>query len=169
MPVLREPLQEPPHVLDHPGRNRAVERLAVVLEPQHELGVGVADERDRVVRLALIREPAVDPRAARPPEQRVEQVVLEHHQRFEQRRAARHVAPRLNPRERGVLVFPEGQLLGPEGLEPPEHRLLRRYVRAERERIDEEADHVVGAFDRRLTARAGHAEEHVVLARVAAE
>ena len=54
-------------------------------------------------------------------------------------------------------------------LQPGEHRLLRRHVRAERERVDEEADHVVGALDRRLTARARHAEEHVVLARVAAE
>ncbi len=94
-------------------------------------------------------------------------IVLDHQQALEQRRAARHLAPALDLRQRDVLM---PQHLGGarlQLLEPGENVRARRHRQASRQRGDEKTDHRLDARQLGGTPGKRQTEDHVLVAAVA--
>ena len=73
--------------------------------------------------------------------------MLEYKDALEERHASGHVAPALDLYQRRVLVFAQRHLLGPQLLQPRYESSLRINAHPYRQRIDEQADHIIGAGD----------------------
>jgi hypothetical protein len=154
-------------VAEHPPDRGVVEPRAVVIELEEDLVAVVRGEREREVRLLVQRERAALPFPAAGPEDGVQLVVLDHEQRFEERRPARHLAPALDRRERRVLDRAERDVRGAQRLEPGEQGRVRFDPHAHRQRVDEQADDLVRPRHGGVPAGAGGAEDDIVLAAVA--
>ncbi len=163
------PLEERAEVAEQARDRRGVEAAALVRGAEDEGAAEDADDRQRVVRL-LGGARVVDGEAARAlTEGLFHRVVLEDHQRLEERRPAGHVAPALDLDQRRVLVLAQLGLLRLQRRQPVEDLGGGRRAHAHRKRVDEEPDHPVDAGHRRGSTGDGAAEEHVGLAAVARE
>ena len=138
------------------------------LEPQQE--TGGHDARERIIGLLKDDHLASSEAFTGPGAHRfVHRVVLEDQQALEQRPPPRHLAPRLDPRQRRMLVLASLGLLLLEVAQPS--RELGRGIHTDphRQSIDERAD---DGFNPRQWSRAprGHgAEKHVVFSALAME
>ena len=96
-------------------------------------------------------------------------IVLEHVEGLEQRRAGGHLAPALDLRQRGVLELLAGELALLEALQPSRQELGVVHPCSHRQGVDEHADHGLDTGQSGRPAGDRTAEDHVLLAAVAAD
>jgi len=140
--------QQGAQVAQQPPYAGIIETRPVIRDLEVQRVARPGDERQRVVR--LLEGPHIaDLQPAGLPCQRLTQlfdrIVFEDEDRLEQRAVAAHFAPALYVDERGVFVLPRLGQLGLELAQPGQHFGLRRQLRADGQRVDEQPHHPVCA------------------------
>jgi hypothetical protein len=165
----REALDERPQVLQHPLDRRAFDPARVERQLEEEGRAGHRLQRERVVRAAGEAVLADLQPAGLLREGTLRGVVLEDDEALEERDAARHLTPALHVDEQAVLEIPRLGLLLLHPPEPRQEALARPDADARRQRVDEEADHLLDAVEVRRAARDGRPEDDILVAAVAAQ
>src|SRR5262245_39670289 len=134
-----------------------------VLDLQQQLLVTIGYDRQRIVSLSYIPKAALAPRAPGCTKLRIERLILEHQNALEERPATRHFTPPLDLDQRSVLEPTHRHLLCAKSSQPRSEFELGINMRPHGQRIDEQANHIIGAAEGRFAAGAGGAENDVRL------
>ena len=139
--------QHGPKMTQHADHVRIVETIAVVadLKGHFRSGVDVDPEREAGL-MANIKFPLV-PAAALCAQRCLPRRILEIEKAFEQPLSRRHLAPALDFHQRRVFMIAHRQILCAEFFQPFEHAHLSGNAHPERQRVDEQAEDRVRAFD----------------------
>jgi hypothetical protein len=156
-------------IAQHSPRDIVIKPIARVLDAKQQSLAPIGDEREGKICLPDILEGSALPFAAERLELRVERQMLIDKNALEQRSAALDIAPALHLCERRMLVRARRQTLVANSAQPP--REFRGWIDIDthRKRVDQNADHVVGAGNTGPSARSGCAEHDIALTAQSAE
>ena len=157
----RQLMQDDAQRVEQAPGERGIEAAAVEVEFEQQLPAGHSDERQREVGL-LVRVGALDRQAGHAVGDRgIDRVVLEDEQALEGLALPAEPAPAEDVDERRVLeiALPRETIL--ERAQPRSDGRFVGQRHAHRQRVDEEADHPLGAVERGRPAGNGGAEERL--------